>query len=105
MNATPLFNFAETQRIARAVQFNPDKPGPARDFFRSCDYPAIPFPVTDTQRKQARFYIALGSWIYARYVECGRRIPPDIADFYASNTAITLGGTDASGLFFTELYA
>ena len=100
MNPIPLFSFAETQRIARVVGFTPDKPGPARDFLLDNTYPPMPKGITGRQRYQAIFYVALGWWIYTRFAEKGRRLPPDVRGWYEQNTALEhTGEFFATGVF------
>lgn len=98
MKSFPLFNQAETERVALFVGFNPNRPGPARDFFRNCDYPPFPDGITERQRQRATFYIALGAWVHARYIEPGRRIPPDVEAWYELNTALSYSGLFTMGL-------
>ncbi len=97
----PLFDFAETERIARAVGFNP-LGGLARECLRDTEQSLWNFPdyLTEQQRFQAHFYLAVGLFIWWKYCEEGLPIPASVQDWYEINTARTtfetLFATDAA---------
>lgn len=101
MRPIPLFNFAETERVAALVRFNPKRPGLSQECLLDTQRSPWNFPdnLTEQQRFQAHFYLALGLFIWCRYGEQGRAVPSDIADWYAINTAAATDGT----LFVTGL--
>lgn len=103
MNVIPLprFNFAETEQVARAVGFNPKTPGLARDCLQDVQELETSFPedLPEPLRIRAKFYAALGVFIYSEFIESGEPLPPFVQAWYEMNTALTVGGTDGEALF------
>lgn len=73
--ATPLFDYAEALKVAARVGFDPEAPGLARDLFEETQgHWSMPHGVTDEQARQAAYFIALGTFIFARWED--ERIDP-----------------------------
>jgi hypothetical protein len=104
MNATvfPLFDYAETERVARLVGFNP-LAGLARECLLDTQRTAWSFPdgLSEKQKFQAHFYLALGLFIWCEYGDRGLPVPAVVSDWYLINTA---AATDET-LFITGLSA
>lgn len=102
MKPIPLFDFAETERVAARVRFNPQYPGLAQECLVDTQRTLWGFPegLSEQQIYQAHFYLALGLFIWWQYGEQGRAVPSDIADWYAINTAAATDETlFVAGLF------
>ena len=89
-NHIPLFDFAETERVAAYVGFNP-LGGLARECLLDTQRTTWNFPpnLTEQQRFQAHFYLAVGLFIWCKYGEEGKPIPASVNDWYELNTALT----------------
>jgi len=96
----PLFDFNETTKIALEVGFNPKTPGLAQKCLidtQSCW--TLPTPITDQEKFQAHFYLALGLFIHLKYVENeddeenDDGIPDSIINWYERNTALSAADT------------
>ena len=97
----PRFNFAETERVARLVGFNPKTPGLARDCLRDVQELEVSLPehLPEPLRIRALFYAALGVFIYSEFIESGEPLSPFVQAWYELNIALTVGGTDGAALF------
>lgn len=90
----PLFDFAETERVAARVSFNPKRPCLAQECFLETQQTwRLPDGLSDEQQYQAHFYLALGLFIWCRYGEQDEPEPEDVADWYMRNTALTSSNT------------
>ena len=73
----PRFDHAENVRIAARVGFDPARNESARDWLRETEIDAPP-GTTRAQRRQAEFFAALGTFIFARMDDEGIQPPPDL---------------------------
>ncbi len=76
----------QTRRIAALVEFYPNAPGLAQECFEET---ALPDGFPKQHADQARFYIALGLFVYWKYDENCIERPDEIEDWYRTNTGIT----------------
>jgi hypothetical protein len=83
-------NATEIQRIADAVGFDPTQPGLAQECLADTQAafylpPAIP----QQARPTAQIYVALGLFVYSKYMDEGLEPTREIYDWYCENTANT----------------
>ena len=88
----PLFDWATTERVAKATGFNPDTSPEAAKFLREMkshwqESPAIP----QYQIKRGYIFLALVGWVDAKFNDRGIAMPKWIADWLEQALAVMAG--------------